>query len=117
MIEIWRIDSTNAFGNSHQIGGRIENWEFVKDCEFEDDEEEKACEYVIKKNFEKSDIHMFIADVRNQCEKADLIDRYCFSDDFYAYRKYFLGEINREKLAEALNNRGIKVQIEKAKNN
>jgi hypothetical protein len=104
MFQVYYLEkypiTTNAFSVS-----RTEQWEFKKDKQFESEEEAKI--YIKNKTKSLPDFVLyaegFIGDKRNE-----LLDKFCFSDDFLLKNKYFL-EPCKDKIIKKLHDYGIKI--------
>lgn len=108
--EVWRINDLNASSNTYTTG-RTESWNLVRDCVFSDLEEAK--EYIKNKSRIFTIITNFLVDLKNEEEKTEFINEFCFGDKYLHHQRFFIGKPSIQKLRKAVESQGIKFILEK----
>lgn len=98
-IAVYRIETFPAQTNSHTIGLRHENWVLKPDRTFQTEDEAK--EYVRMRNRLATELPNLLITLP-AAERPAFVDRFCFGDEYWDLRRYFLGRPPAEKIIQAL---------------
>ena len=104
MIQVYYLEKYPITTNAYSIS-RSEQWEFKKDKEFESLDDAK--QYIRDRTKSNSEFILY-AYGHTGLKRAELLEKFCFTDDFVHKLRYFL-EPCKEKIIEKLNNDGIKI--------
>lgn len=107
--QVYRLAVFDAQGNSHAIGIRHEERILMKDLIFENDSD--AREYVRRQNRMHSDLPIRLISLSID-ERDEFVDRFCFGDEFWSERRYFLGKPPVAKIIDELRLDGIRVTLQ-----
>ena len=85
MTTVYKIQVSDTFGNSHTTN-RDETLYVKKDKIFHTDEE--AIEYIIDRTrLFIPELSYFLVDIKDDEEKLDFCNRFCFTDDMFMTRR------------------------------
>lgn len=106
---VYRIDTFPAKGNAYELGSRHENWYLRRDRTFANETEART--YVCNMNRKSSDLPLLLVTLKAE-EREAFVQRFCFGDEYWSDRRYFLGLPPHDKIQHALRQAGISIKNE-----
>lgn len=106
-FSVYRIHVYDVAGGRFGVS-RTEDWEEKWAASFATEKEAK--DFIRKESLSATTLLTYLVDLPKSKWDA-FIDEFCFTNDMYhAYRRLFIGPVDRRKMKTALNNLGVRVE-------
>lgn len=106
---VYRIKTSPSGTNAYGVS-RTECWHIIFDENFQNEEEAK--EYVIKQNLPHATILPSLLIGKNEQDRQEMLNNFCFTPEYAHHRRYFLGYPDTEVIRKNLWKLGVKIVTE-----